>query len=472
VKQKKFAFFNTNKGLYPTLLIVGLSALLRYALALVNREANDPHLGVVDIILRESRLPHAGEAWESFQPKLFHWTMAQGIRLLGLNTVDAQKVFIQLMNTTAGLVVLLCIIFFLRRLSISEPVRLWSLALIAFNPAFIAIDAQATNDAFVILFASLAVLAAIEYFRTNRSIFFLWMMIATIFAGLSKGNGLVVLIALLGVWGIRMIIQGRKKGRVFVLPSIAFLFIWLFTYMLIVPYFGQYIERYQEQGSPFVTNMTADPLPSLFARSESKRPGVVSFSESYLSFPIWNLLQTPVIMSQSTVIAPAHRVSLWAQLYGGANFAHFSEWPNSWQAYWPLILDIGRCIFILALFPTMAGALWFIIFWIKKFLDFIFKGEFEEESWIHIFMLTGYLAFVGIYAWEYRDFTTMKAIFIFPALISIVFFVSRGLEACFNRLRSAAMHLLMQAGLGILVILYIMDISYLILQLAHDRRIL
>jgi hypothetical protein len=177
-------------------------------------------------------------------------------------------------------------------------------------------------------------------------------------------------------------------------------------------------------------------------------------------------------MSQSTYINPAHRVSLWAQLYGSANFAHFPEWPTSWQVYWPLILNIGRCIFVLALFPTGAGALCFIIIWIRKLLDLIFRGRFEEESWVHILLLTGYLAFVVIYTWEYRDFTTMKAIFILPALISIVFFVAKGLEACFNRLQSAAMHFLMQAGLGILVILYIMDISYLILQLAHDRRIL
>jgi hypothetical protein len=472
VKQKIYAFFKFNKGLYPTLLIFGFSVILRYALALVNREANDPHLEVVEIIVRESRLPHAVEAWESFQPKLFHWTMAQGIRLLGLNTTDAQIVFMQLMNTTAGLVVLLCIVFFLRRLPIADPVRLWSLALIAFNPAFISIGAQATNDSFVILFASLAVLAAIEYFRTNRFIFFLLMMIATILAGLSKGNGLVVLIALLWVCGIRMIIKGWKKGRGFVLPSIAHLSIWLIIYLLIVPYFGQYIERYKEQGSPFITNIPADPLPSLFARSESGRPGVVSFPESYLSFPFLNLLQTPVIMSQGADIAPAHRVSIWAQLYGGANFAHFYEWPSSWQSYWSLTLDLGRCILILALFPTIASALWFTIFWIKKLLDLLFKGRFEEEYWIYILVLMGYLVFVCLYAWEYREFTTMKVVFIFPALISIVFFISGGLEACFYHLQSGVIHFLMQMGLGILVILYIIDISYLILQLAHDRKLL
>jgi hypothetical protein len=42
------------------------------------------------------------------------------------------------------------------------------LALIAFNPVFIATNAQGTNDAFVFLFAALATMTAIEYFRTNR----------------------------------------------------------------------------------------------------------------------------------------------------------------------------------------------------------------------------------------------------------------------------------------------------------------
>jgi hypothetical protein len=472
MKQKIIAFFKTRHGFYPTLFIISFSAILRYSLAVVNREANDPHWQVIGIILDESRLPHAGETWESFQPKLFHWTMAQGIQLLGLHTGVAQTVFPQLMNTTAGMILLFCIVFFLRRLPISEPVRLWSLALIAFNPVFIATNAQGTNDAFVFLFAALATMTAIEYFRTNRLIFFIVMIIATILAGLSKGNGLVVLLALMGVWVLRMIIKGWKEGRFFVLSSFALLFFWLLTYLLIVPYFGQYIERYEEQGSPFVTNLKADPLPSLFASSESGRSGVISFSESYLSFPILSLLQTPMITSQTIDIAPAHRVSLWAQLYGSANFAHFLQWPESWQSTTPFIIDIGRCIIVLGLFPTIAGALWFIIFWIRNLLDLLLRGRFEEESWVHILILTGYLAFVCLYAWEYRDFGTMKAIFIFPALISIVFFISGGLEACFGRLQGAAMHILMQVGLGVLVVLYILDIGDLILQLARVNKYL
>jgi len=468
--EKLSVFTHSRMGLYPMLGVLGVSAILRYTLAIVNREANDPHDQVVRIILRESRLPHAGETWESFQPKLFHWTMAQGIRLLGLTANDAQTVFMQIMNTTVGILVLLCVFFFLRRLPIAEPVRFWSLALMAFNPKLIGIDAQATNDAFVFLFASLAILAAVEFFRTDRFGCFILLIVATILAGLSKGNGLVVFVALLGVWILRMAVGGWRKGRRFIFSSLLFLGVWLSAFFLIVPYFGQYIQRYRENGSPFVTNLTPDPLPSLFARSETGRPGVVSFSESYLSFPIINLLETPMIVSQEDEINPANRTSLWAQIYGRANFAHFDQWPESWQTDNPIILDIGRCILVLALLPTLAGALCFLFNIVKNSITLLTKAKFEEEPWVHTLVLGGYILFVMLYAWEYRNFNTMKAIFIFPALISMGYFIGNGLQAVYMRVTSRLFRSIMHLVLGSLVFFYILDISYLILQLAHDRQ--
>jgi hypothetical protein len=470
-RERALGFLQYNKGIYPMLGVFGFSAMLRYALALVNRQANDLHYPVVEIILRESRLPHAGETAESFQPKLFHWAMAQGIRLLGLsNNLDAQTVFMQVCNATAGVIVLLLLFFFLRRLTIPEPVRFWSFALAAFNPNFIAIDAQATNDALVILFVSLAIFASVEFFRTGRFKYYALTVIATIFAGLSKGNGLVILIALLGVWALRMVVEGRKKGNRFILFSGLYLVLWLVAYGLIVPSAGQYIERYKENGSAFYNGDRPNPLPNLYARSTPGRPGVVSFSESYLSFPFVNLVEYPVILSQESDINPANRTSLWAQLYGRANFAHFDQWPWSWRTDNPIVLNIGRCILVLALFPTLAGAFYFFYSAVINLRALFWRGKIEEELWIHTLALGGYILFVAVYAWEYRDFSTMKAIFIFPAMISIVYFIAKGLTALYARIENIIARFAMQAILGSLALLYILDIGYLILQLARDRQ--
>ena len=414
------------------LAIFGISTLLRFALALVNREANDPHMDVIQLILRNSRLPHANEAWEAFQPKLFHWTMAQGIRWLGLQSADSQLVFVQLVNALAGSLVILCVLVCIRNWNLSPSIRTLSFAITAFNPTLVGISAQATNDTFVILFATLAIAAAVDYFRSGRLFSFAGMVLATILAGLSKGNGLVVMAALLGVWGLRMIIRGRRTGWKWVLGSGLLLAVWLGAFLAIVPVWGQYIERYREQGNPFVTNTTPDPLPSLSARSETGRPGVVSFTESYLSFPVIDLLQHPLILSQKEQIDPANRVSIWAQLYGRANFVQFDDWPPSWRTRNPTVLDIGRILLVLAFFPTLAGVIWFFAVMARVILRLVRSGDMDEEHWLHLVVVAGYFLFVLYYAWEYRDFATMKAIFLFPGILSITFFLSGGLESVFR----------------------------------------
>jgi hypothetical protein len=74
-----------------------------------------------------------------------------------------------------------------------------------------------------------------------------------------------------------------------------------------------------------------------------------------------------------------------------------------------------------------------------------------------------------LYTWEIRDFSTMKAIFIFPALICIVFYISNGLDGIFSWTKNKKIQFILQAVLGSLTVVYILDISFLILQLAHDR---
>jgi hypothetical protein len=293
------------------------------------------------------------------------------------------------------------------------------------------------------------------------------LMIATIMAGLTKGNGLVILLALFGVWVIRLAVRGRGRGKGFLSSEFLFLFIWLAAYVLIVPFFGQYIERYEENGSPFYNTMTPDPLPSLFARSENGRPGVVSFSESYLTFPFLNLVETPYILSNGHEIIPLHRTSLWAQLYGGANFAHFDQWPESWQTYNPIVENVGRCIMVLAILPTLAGMFYFIFYLSRNVPRLLFHAKYEEEPWIHTLVLLGYILFIMLYSWEIRDFSTMKPIYIFPALISIVFFMANGLDAIVSWIKKDWIRSIMQCALGGLVFFYIVDIGFLILQLAH-----
>src|SRR6056297_2660208 len=49
---------------------------LRVVLALVNTDANDNHLAVVEIIVAENRLPDLEEAFQAYHSKLYHATVA------------------------------------------------------------------------------------------------------------------------------------------------------------------------------------------------------------------------------------------------------------------------------------------------------------------------------------------------------------------------------------------------------------
>src|SRR5919201_4931091 len=57
-------------------IVLSLGMLLRVYLAVANDEANDNHLTVIRIIADQHRLPRLQEAWEGFQPKLYHVSVA------------------------------------------------------------------------------------------------------------------------------------------------------------------------------------------------------------------------------------------------------------------------------------------------------------------------------------------------------------------------------------------------------------
>src|SRR5690349_6087654 len=130
---------------------LALGIVLRIVLALVNRDANDPHLPVVRILAYEHRIPAKTEAWEAFQPKLWHATVAGIWNALSVRSVDAQIVTAQLVSCTAGILTLVVLWWFLRDRRESPAAKTIAFALVALSPGLVGINAQATNDSFVIL---------------------------------------------------------------------------------------------------------------------------------------------------------------------------------------------------------------------------------------------------------------------------------------------------------------------------------
>src|SRR6266404_2529621 len=105
-----------------------LGVVLRLYLAVVNREANDDHLSVIRIIAFQHHLPRLREAWEGFQPKLYHVSVAVLWNLSPWQSSTARVLIAQLVACTAGIATLFIVRAALIRRGIPPPVRLLAFA--------------------------------------------------------------------------------------------------------------------------------------------------------------------------------------------------------------------------------------------------------------------------------------------------------------------------------------------------------
>lgn len=401
------------------LLIFLISAGLRLGLVLFNRESNDDHFAVIQLILRTDRLPEKADCWECYQPKLFHYVSAEFLQLAGLADANQSSMIldVELINFTAGLITLLVIGFFLLRLPGKNGLlKVLAFGLVALNPDLIGINSQATNDTFAILFSTLALFCAYAFLQKKRPVTFLLMLLFIILGISSKTNVWVSAIAIfLGV-----LIQAwmEKENRARMLLAAGLFGLVTLAVSALNP-LNQYISNYREYGSPILLNIDRQPLPAFFKQTSAYRPGILSIQDGIFTFKFIDLIRYPRI-DDSTSYTPI-RTSLWTQLYGRANSVHFENWPESWSTTVEQGFTLSRAIYILALLPTallLFGAAMEIYLAVKSLI----KRDPELAAATH-FGLTaitaiGFVLFIIIYALEYRDFSVMKAIFLYPAMFT------------------------------------------------------
>lgn len=453
------------RGLY---LLIFLAAIgLRSSLALVNLAANDPHFEVVKIILDQRRIPETGEVWEGYQPKLYHVTTAALLKVLPFKSFVSQVKVAQFVNVIAGSITVYYVFLLMSSLPFADKTKFLVLALVALNPKFIGINAQASNDTFVILFSTLTLYYAILYFRGYRLKDLSLMSCFCILAGLSKGNGLVVFVVIVLSWVINLFRIRSVETSIVIRTFLASFGVFLLAYASVVPLCGQYVEKVNKYGSPLVIPFPKQPAPHFIERTFVARPGVTSIVDSYLTFRFFDLIKTPIISSQSSDLPyPLHRTSLWTQLYGRAHFVHFDQWPQAWQTDDPAILNVGRIIFLLALLPTAFMVVGITRNTFRLFTHSARSTVSYSDLWIYLLGMAGYLGFIVLFSFEYRDFAYMKVIFIFPAFLCFGYFLADGMDYYYKSIKSEVFLRLSDISLAALLILYCVDILYLIRQLA------
>lgn len=469
----------TNRHNAFLIVILLFAVVPRLALTLYNNQANDKHMPVVRLILLNDVSPGPDECWQCYQPKLFHWSAAQLIRAFELSDLDSQTRAAQFLNFVAALGSLTFIWLMILRLTPQPVPRLAVFALIALNPRFNGITAQATNDSFVILFGA-------------ATIYFLWLFleqaswsrlfattVSLILMSLAKTQGIVFIAMIVTVLGVRIAVGGasgferRRQGLALGLLVV--------SCAATVPFLGPYYANYRDTGVAIASNVTRGPAAFLFEKTIYRRPGLRSIVDGYFTFRFLELVRRPYIFLDLCVLdvgtpkmrfdprCTEHRTSFWTQLYARFHYLQYERWPASWKTDDPNILNTGRALMIVGLVPLAILILGVLIETRSLVAGLIRDGPSwlaRNNHWVLLALFGGSLFVVIQFEYLIRDFSCVKIIYVFPALLAGAAIYLSGLEWLTARLSHR------RFGMGaiwllhsILIGLYILDVQWLVQQL-------
>jgi hypothetical protein len=447
--------------------ILVLAISLRLIGVVANNEANDPHLEVSEVMAYQHRIPAATEVWEGFQPKLYHGTVAAILMVLPRSLPGVVQIRVaQAVSAAAGIYTLFLLLDFLGTLPISARTQQLAFALVALNPKMIATSIQATNDAFVILFGTLAITAGFRYFKAYKRRDFALMTAGVLLAAISKGSGLPLVLAVLTTFLAAFLKPNVTRQRIvgyaagFVLAFIAF-----------VPVTGEYWARYQQTGNPFWSSQPPSPPPRFLEETfvKPKRPGITSVVDGYFTFRLFDLLKEPLTTNDLDVYPP-HRTSLWSFAYGSAHSNHYDNYPPTWALSNPGVLWLLRAIWIVALVPTALLVVGTVRAVLQSVVDLF--ARVSAPDWSSRVLLavatSGYIAFLILYTYQYRDFGTMKPIFIFPVIATFMAYYAMELERTQARGKTLLSRIAVGSS-GLLCVLYVADSTVLLLHLIAQR---
>jgi hypothetical protein len=448
--------------------------LLRIELALYNREANDHHMPVIRYIMRNDTLPEKSDCWECFQPKLFHYMIAKILSYLRLEEGqdnDAQKVLAQIINVFAGTVTLFIAWKFIHSLAkIRDDVKLLGFALLAFNPTFIGINSQVTNDTFLIMFCVLSVYFAYLFIRRQAIGPFLLVIVFSLLSVLTKTNGWVTVTAITISLLVRAFLP--KFESPWKLAFAAAYPIIVLSLAILSP-LSQYMENYLSYGSPILLNIDRKPPPLFFKQTYVPFAGILSIQDGFLTFKLKDLLENPVTSMLDETSDTSHRTSLWTRLYGSANSVHFENYPPTWRNLGQFPFFIYRGIYLLALLPLTA-----VLFGMFREIGVTIKSILTKDAilledvsyGLFALLSAGYILFIMLYAFQYRMCTVIKATFIYPGFFAYMLFYLRTLNTVFSSPRIKNWHRTAITALTTaLLVLYIVDVSILIVQLLPNQ---
>ena len=151
------------------LLVIAVALFQRGSLALVNREANDNHYEVMQLLSDGFRSLSMKNCHECFHPKMYYVVCVIVFKTLGVSDAGSQIVIAQFLNCVAGVITLWVVWLGLREQRAGKLSLFLTFAWVALNPRFIGINGQSSNDSFAIMFATIAIFFTWRLLRFDRS---------------------------------------------------------------------------------------------------------------------------------------------------------------------------------------------------------------------------------------------------------------------------------------------------------------
>ena len=447
-------------GLY---LLSALVILMRLWVIRYVTEAGDDHLEVALRYLRDKKLPHMSDCIECYHPKLYYIIEAKLFTWLPVTDRLRQIQLGAYLNWVLVGALILATYWFLRAQPIRAFERAIAFALLASSPGVTTVTAQPSNDAMVAAMSGIAICAYWLWAGNRRK---RWLGLATIAAGAagaSKGSGLVPFAAIAaGLIAHGLFRRGYRRQ--------AWLGLVLIALTGVGVWYSGYRDNWLDHHNALAINLEPDKeRPTWTTTAPRGDGGCVSIRDSYLTFPIASLLQTPHVVGGGDY--PTARRSLWTMMHGNHFALRYLHWPPSWMTTEPFTLDVSRAGIALGLVPAslfLLGLLWrvkmalrVVVHLVHGFRVGVVHLLTNRNLWLTC-LTFAVLAMLIKLTMMYRWFPTMKSYYAYTGLVAFTGAFASGL----SRLRRSFQHVV--GGLSLaLVLVHLCDTTVLAADLSH-----
>lgn len=422
-----------------------LGLMVRGVLYIINDQRNDDHIEPILMWQETGEFPETHECWECFQPKFFYTVIKTANSFFKAGNDREVYLLVQLFNFLYGALLLWLILQFIESLNLRKWTTIALMLFWTLNPELVSINVLASKDTLLFLLGFIILYLTSKLVKQNRLATELLLFATLLVAGITKGNSL----AFLGLYIAFVILQISLKkagGLKTIVVKSALVIALIVSYS----YGGRYMEKYQTYGDAFRINVQK-PQPAKFIgydTTESIRYGVKDIRSVLTDFPLLSLLKEPYNLNDWTN-SQKHRQNIWTQYFGQFTNYMFECYPSKWASINNDYLNFARANILVHL-------LLFIIFIYGCFISLkrVFNTLYSIDL-VHVVSLLAFLVFGIIYSLEYRDFSFMKVMFLYPVYMSLIYLFAQGIVGIKH-------HRLINGLLFTAVILYQFNFLYLV----------